>query len=1532
LEEHPEELESLVSILNSPEINVEKWYAEKLEEIGRKKNISIVVISENQINQLPIQKNPADLRESKHKIISTTSGEVIANAQENLERQRKISIQYLRSREIHMLREEVENKKPLIPSETEIREQNLRHIAHITNRKSDALEKPLEVYLTYLRWAFNEGKTDLVALPHEVINHEVINIEKLNIQQIQTLIRAVRIYLNKNEEALEKLQIILEEKFKQEPKTSETLRKLWNAYLAGEIRIEYLWKWLKENNVELPNDVPFEEILKFILQHKDSIGSRGDKDASKLLLEDLFILIPSKRINIVGMESKKTSHIANIFAERNFVNEEIELVDADSIYRTYMMWLKQKVDKFGRSIFDSEEDILTHLKTANITVCKGTIYLNGKAINQNQLYNEEISNLLLEITQDKPKVKRFLQEQVYRIVENIPSSVWVIVTNEYYPQARLNIFLTASDRIRENESIELLFHHPGIFIFIHTSKKPEEKILNELKAKFDEKNKEQEMFLRERLEVLEKFIEEQDNVAVAILNGGIRGGLHPQVERKLIQRLEKDFAVIQSQPHYLTAEQVITVWFDLFKILIERISGKELSAYEKEEGLNLLRRKDGFGFKIWLNGLKTSPEIEMLRFAFAYLSGNIRVVFITTKFNSNDRLRDKLIKLAQERGNISQILEYVGINLEEVSAQDIFSLLIGGEDNVFESASETLQGIVRKELKEGELKFVLEETKKLGFSVSNLGNIVKGIHIPLFNRLVREMFILSKLDLETALFMIMFQEVRDFEQRRQLREFYIPEGKSNIAVESLYRLIEKMSDQINRNAVSKIYQELQEIVNSGINAVIGLENLVRNVGILELIPELEELINIVYPGEVHGRVSMFEHSINALRSMLFIEEASYTVGDNEIIDYRKFSKIFKQFKNLIPSLEDLGESEFLEVIKIYKKATELNLLTQDRQKDFKLFLYLCILLHDIGKSVCVSQHYTLAKIMVKKVFEHLGFDQNDQRLASLLVGNHSVYHRLLTGSDSYAGLIEEINKVKGSNSLESVLASIAMMCVADDAGISQEGFLTLRRLKSIIDVVTKPQINFVDRDEPVLEDSDVKEILLRISRQLDYKLRKKEVRAVLIDLEPLLLDVVKKDKEFKSFMLRTFFFYTRFAIQYMNAQALLNFYYLAYKYVQAVSINEIPWVDLAWEKEVSATQARILNEKLSKVKLWEEPLLSTSNPDPNNVIKVALQYSINLESAFENPSQKIIMRILTQEPKEPKASIEKSEAKYQRDIPKGFVRGYRRLLSNEEEILEQIGLNKDSIIIYTTQGRTLNAEFISLFKDVLKNQQGQKIVIDLDDEVIFIEGLAIYYTYENKVYKIEIKEIKELVEKFYYGNSETNLDEIRLILGDLIATDKFKKQAKLACVNLILPQLESSLKNVSFIHTFMISRFRERFMPTFGVYAHILTAGQILPVSWPIPSKKSEKKRSPEKLPYPVSLTSSSNRDTLSVPSSLETLLSELKAKFDIGYALTDRSGKPVAFYNTTTKKVEIDRGLVVVAPVFGIQEIIDNQDKDLNT
>ena len=291
------------------------------------------------------------------------------------------------------------------------------------------------------------------------------------------------------------------------------------------------------------------------------------------------------------------------------------------------------------------------------------------------------------------------------------------------------------------------------------------------------------------------------------------------------------------------------------------------------------------------------------------------------------------------------------------------------------------------------------------------------------------------------------------------------------------------------------------------------------------------------------------------------------------------------------------------------------------------------------------------------------------------------------------------------------------------------------------------------------------------------------------------------DTGFRDFLLTADFFYVRPLLFGLRSDAILSFYYLVYKYTQALGITEQPWVYLASEKEVTPEQAQLVNAVLAGANLWQEAGLQ-NNPRRESLEARALALGFGLEPAPEN-SQKIIIRINLATPGEPKMSLELAKKKYDEDTRKEFGQPYRRLLEQERAVLdaERIPYDHTQVTVYSAQGQILDRQFLGLFRELIAAKLGHAVTIDLDHQVVWLKNPGVAYSWQGKAFVAEIdKNLKQLVSRLYYGNSADNLDAIKEQLPKLSDANKHLAYSRLALVVMILPQVKPLLDKVSLLH------------------------------------------------------------------------------------------------------------------------------------
>ncbi|RKY83781.1 hypothetical protein DRQ11_12550, partial [candidate division KSB1 bacterium] len=950
----------------------------------------------------------------------------------------------------------------------------------------------------------------------------------------------------------------------------------------------------------------------------------------------------SKIINLVGQARPGKTTLA-LLLYRYLLSEEkdVEFVDIGLVYRAYALFIKEKLDKGDTAVISSEENIIFELKKASVEVRDSKVYLNGRYVSDKELHASQVEDILSKITKDKPKVVDFLREKDREIVRSISSQgKWVIISSRgFYPFALLNVYLYADlkerakralkaegkkidegskdfknmmerlkERDRRDRSDKNLRNYPGLFIVVDTTSKKPMRIFKEVKGKLRRRLHEEEELVRKRLSVLEKLINSQDK-AIMLFKGGKGGALEKNLMKKLTNALKKDFEVRLSYQLALNPYQVVKRWGKTgLKVLVEKLKDDQIPQETIKVGLSLLEEENGWEFERWIDGIRSSyPESKnanALWFAFHYLSGNAKIVVIENKENKSYEKLLEHYQITKER--LKERMKELNIEeLKEMKFQDFTKFVIVGETNILKSHKGSLRELVGKELKEGCIKRMLVEGKNIGISEGAVGNACNAVHIASFEELVREVSTFNKEEIEILSEMLKEEEKEKLEskksknveevlEREQLREYKIPQGDQN-SIETLYKKIESLYTPSEDN----FYEALKRNLPKELNPIQVLENLLSRGEFLKVFPELEELKNVSYPLH-HSRFNMFKHSLNALRRIYYIEEAS-RVDENS----KEFEEAFLGYKQDVAGLEDLSKETFKELVNVYKKALKFKLETsgRDEEIDKKLFLSLCILFHDIGKNISVQQHITFGKPLAEKVFKRLGFNKKDIKLATFLITNHSLYTRLFTGYDTYLGLKKQLKEIGVSSfedeRAEAVLSLIAMMNVADIGSVGYGFEFTPSKLREILLFFDKKYAE--ERAKISLEET----ISERLGKLLDDAFKVKEIMSI--------LEQTGK-KNFKRFLAEISLYYAMPQIGYLSAKSFVNLFYILYiyKFSKGYSIS-YPLIYFFSERAPLKEEVEATDKVLKDKELWKE-----------NKFESLSSYNLEINKSFEREDKIVV--------------------------------------------------------------------------------------------------------------------------------------------------------------------------------------------------------------------------------------------------------------------------------------------------------------------
>ncbi|MCQ9208808.1 MAG: (d)CMP kinase, partial [Omnitrophica bacterium] len=524
---------------------------------------------------------------------------------------------------------------------------------------------------------------------------------------------------------------------------------------------------------------------------------------------------PSRIVNIVGQvhagKSSTLHRLDKYFRTYMGKNAEFEAVDVGDIYRAYAYSILQLQAQYGDYVLESEENILYYLSKARVDSVNGEIYLNGKWLSQDVLHdqNQKVVENIDKIVKDNPRVIDFLQQQDRRIVSGVAanSNKWVVVAGRgFYPQAWINIFLSADtlerakDAIKENPDISMthdeaiayvekrdrqdkvnenLLDYPGVFKVIDTTENHSnrdaiaKKILDFVKKE----SIRQQKLSEQRAAVFDRIVKKQQENnpgegMTIVLRGGVRGGLEADIERAITDRVNADFTVEADLHKGLTAQDAVMIWGDVLRKMVDDLEEDNVAQTVIKEGLRYLAENNGWEFKRWSEQVavanKKSKKAQALALATKHLRGNIRILklgkykgkepFDSEKFQ--EKLQNIVIRELSFPGNIT-------------SGQILWELWFAS---------------LKDDLDTGKLGFVVAEAKQAGLSQEDIKGFAAGVELTTQERLVR---VVSTLDEEEVQALETGEVDRDLNERLRLRGEVIPTG-NQAAVRRLYEQVNSL--------------------------------------------------------------------------------------------------------------------------------------------------------------------------------------------------------------------------------------------------------------------------------------------------------------------------------------------------------------------------------------------------------------------------------------------------------------------------------------------------------------------------------------------------------------------------------------------------------------------------------------------------------------------------------------------------------------------------------------------------------------------
>ncbi|MCX5693775.1 MAG: (d)CMP kinase, partial [Candidatus Omnitrophica bacterium] len=1497
-----------------------------------------------------LNRNPA-VSEEGSTIFYTTFGEIIASTSATLNEvaQKKA-------------KEEGKTQEPAFgPALTQNeKKETLARIAKIMNRIKDLEAKPVEVYLSYLEWAFKENLGATIIRPEAALD-----MEQLSKDELARLQRALRRYgINEG-----------------------TKEGVWPSHIINIVGQARTGK---------------STLMKALAKHLESSGKQIELvDIGAIYRAYAYFM--SQLVNKYGESILESEENILWYLGQAHIWVENGNVYLNGEYLSKAKLQNNEIEKSLKKVRKDHPLVNDFLQQADRSIIQRIDSSKWVIISSRGFYPHAMLNIFLTANIDKrlSNAKR---------------------DGDMRPDAEIKQSFIARDR--DDEVSETLRKYPRLFTVMRADADVETVVALEVEDLIDNRIKDEEVFTQAQDNIKNELQQAgEDAAGIILLKGGKRGGLDTEIARELMKKISADFEVLADLQKGLTPVEVIKIWNVDLRKMVEGLNEDKISQDNINEGLRYLDEDNGWGFKRWADILAArnrSKKAKLLSFTVKYLSGNIRVIKVGT-YKGNEALtaeeyETKLQKIvtaelrltgkplpnqelwslwfgnlkfdpdtgklgfvtaeAKRLGIPQEEIEKMATGVEVLSVKKVTGLLgsltieelSALENNVIDAAMMKRQQLRDVEIPLGNQESVgalidaVKETSKNAVAPDYNGfveKICKSYINPVaaFENFIRQGK-LSELipEFKELLYSISSGTMHDSHSMYEhlilsLRSlFYVEEAAQLLNGRSLVDLNTEENEYL-KGILVKYQQSIAGLGNATIDDLISFVRVYEKAANIKLSTFGREndaktlLLLCVVLHDIGKAISVRQHLIlgpqfiadilvrlgfnaeDVYLGQILIANHSFSARVND--GYDSYKALVEQIGVNNPQLENILSAILVMNIADIGGIVSEQALATARLRDYiariadKSFVekkageeeYSDKLARQIGYDFDKPENEKAIRGQYKAFA--LELPQSIRAMAVNLASDESLTIHVI--KSELAGLVfNHISTLVDFNEILSLLPErprALVNMIAQGLAAQQKEELSEYYLKILEDLEKTEDLNWFMGILPMAftslsQKSRIKELVKGYPANASIETEQKAViKAYLLHKLSKLSDTYKfkriqelidatRDNEFKEFIANTPFYYTGALLKGMSAESVVNFLYLVYKYKSLnYQSSQYAVVSLVSTEVFNPAIAKIMDEKLKQ----EDVVALIKNVNDADVIKeTARGFGIALTNVIQNNQ---IAVALTD------CAAWEVAAKNSPKVKASDLADNGEAIS-PVKILKSAGWNiSDNVVVnvVSREGLKLNINFARAFVKTLGNRSLEgDIMIDLDKQFVVLSSKEFYILKGNiisgEVIYVAIPE--ELIKEYFYL---TQADAVAKINKEL-ALMQLDRYFKLAVLLVFMPQFKSLLGKLSLFDRESINREMKKIEPAIRDYVDTLIAGELLPVQLPI-----------TKTEYPAKTKAVKEQKPLD-----DAKRTKIAGDFGtMAVIFKNRTGESIAEYDAFTHTVTIDENLAARAPPVLLANII---------